>query len=113
MGHSQALNICNAVSIFLPVFSRCFPIFPIYNILAPRFITSPIIKPLLNYATRQIQSLLNINAPDWFPIVQWLGVMKLDICVSVIISAVLGKMVLSGLSAGGSMRKVHFGGGKD
>jgi len=77
------------------------------------FITVVGIKPLLNYATRQIQSLLNINAPDWFPIVQWLGVMKLDICVSVIISAVLGKMVLSGLSAGGSMRKVHFGGGKD
>ena len=42
MGHSYALNICNAVSIFLPVFSRCFPIFPIYNTLAPRFITSPI-----------------------------------------------------------------------
>lgn len=42
MGHSYALNICNAVSIFLPVFSHCFPIFPIYNILAPRFITSPI-----------------------------------------------------------------------
>ena len=76
------------------------------------FITVVGVKPL-NYATRQIQSLLNINAPDWFPIVQWLGVMKLDICVSVIISAVLGKMVLSGLSAGGSMRKVHFGGGKD
>ena len=77
------------------------------------FITVVGIKPLLNYATRQIQSLLNINAPDWFPLIQWLGVMKLDICVSVIISAVLGKMVLSGLSAGGSMRKVHFGGGKD
>lgn len=77
------------------------------------FITVVGVKPLLNYATRQIQNLLNINAPDWFPIVQWLGVMKLDICVSVIISAVLGKMVLSGLSAGGSMRKVHFGGGKD
>ena len=77
------------------------------------FITVVGVKPLLNYATRQIQSLLNINAPDWFPIVQWLGVMKLDICVSVIISAVLGKIVLSGLSAGGSMRKVHFGGGKD
>ena len=77
------------------------------------FITVVGVKPLLNYATRQIQSLLNINAPDWFPIVQWLGVMKLDICVSVIISAMLGKMVLSGLSAGGSMRKVHFGGGKD
>lgn len=77
------------------------------------FITVVGVKPLLNYATRQIQSLLNINAPDWFPIVQWLGMMKLDICVSVIISAVLGKMVLSGLSAGGSMRKVHFGGGKD
>jgi len=77
------------------------------------FITVVGVKPLLNYATRQIQSLLNINAPDWFPIVQWLGVMKLDICVSVIISAVLGKMVLSGLSSGGSMRKVHFGGGKD
>ena len=77
------------------------------------FITVVGVKPLLNYATRQIQSLLNINAPDWFPLIQWLGVMKLDICVSVIISAVLGKMVLSGLSAGGSMRKVHFGGGKD
>ena len=77
------------------------------------FITVVGIKPLLNYATRQIQSLLNINAPDWFPLIQWLGVMKLDICVSVIIPAVLGKMVLSGLSAGGSMRKVHFGGGKD
>lgn len=77
------------------------------------FITVVGIKPLLNYATRQIQSLLNINAPDWFPLIQWLGVMKLDICVSVIISAVLGKMVLSGLSVGGSMRKVHFGGGKD
>ena len=77
------------------------------------FITVVGVKPLLNYATRHIQSLLNINAPDWFPLIQWLGVMKLDICVSVIISAVLGKMVLSGLSAGGSMRKVHFGGGKD
>lgn len=77
------------------------------------FITVVGVKPLLNYATRQIQSLLNINAPDWFPLIQWLGVMKLDICVSVIISAVLGKMVLSGLSAGDSMRKVHFGGGKD
>lgn len=77
------------------------------------FITVVGVKPLLNYATRQIQSLLDINAPDWFPLIQWLGVMKLDICVSVIISAVLGKMVLSGLSAGGSMRKVHFGGGKD
>lgn len=77
------------------------------------FITVVGVKPLLNYATRQIQSLLNINAPDWFPLIQWLGVMKLDICVSVIISAVLGKMVLSGLSAGGSMRKVRFGGGKD
>ena len=77
------------------------------------FITVVGVKPLLNYATRQIQSLLNINAPDWFPLIQWLGVMKLDICVSVIISAVLGKMVLSGLSSGGSMRKVHFGGGKD
>ena len=77
------------------------------------FITVVGVKPLLNYATRQIQSLLNINAPDWFPLIQWLGVMKLDTCVSVIISAVLGKMVLSGLSAGGSMRKVHFGGGKD
>ena len=82
-------------------------------LLSIGFITVVGVKPLLNYATRQIQSLLNINAPDWFPIVQWLGVMKLDICVSVIISAVLGKMVLSGLSSGGSMRKVHFGGGKD
>ena len=77
------------------------------------FITVVGVKPLLNYATRQIQSLLNINAPDWFPIVQWLGVMKLDICVSVIISAVLGKMVLSGFSAGDSMRKIHFDGGKN
>lgn len=74
------------------------------------FITVVGVKPLLNYATRQIQSLLNINAPDWFPIVQWLGVMKLDICVSVIISAVLGKLVLSGLTAAGGMRKMHFGG---
>lgn len=75
------------------------------------FITIVGVKPLLNYATRQIQSLLNINSPDWFPIAQWLGVMKLDICISVIISAVLGKMLMAGLTAGGSMRKMHFGGG--
>ena len=54
MGHSYALNICNAVSIFLPVFSHCFPIFPIYNILAPRFITSPL---MLALASRRNASL--------------------------------------------------------
>ena len=61
MGHSYALNICNAVSIFLPVFSRCFPIFPIYNILAPRFITSPIIctyPAMRNYPINFINELV-------------------------------------------------------
>lgn len=75
------------------------------------FITVAGVKPLLDWATRQIQSLLNINAPDWFPIVQWLGVMKLDICVSVMLSAVLAKLMLAGLTAAGGLRRMHFGGG--
>ena len=66
---------------------------------------------MLDWATRQFLALLNINAPDWFPIVGWLGVMKLDICVSVLLSAVLAKLMLSGLTAAGGLRRMHFGGG--
>ena len=75
------------------------------------FITVVGVKPLLDWAMRQFQTLLNIQSPDYFPLVQWLGVMKLDICVSVMLSAVLAKLMLSGLTAAGGLRRMHFGGG--
>ena len=37
--------------------------------------------------------------------------MKLDICVSVMLSAVLAKLMLAGLTAAGGLRRMHFGGG--
>ena len=77
------------------------------------FITVVGVKPLLTWATQQIQSLLNISTPEWFPIIGWLGVMKLDICVSVMLSAVLAKLMLAGLTASGGLRRMHFGSGKD
>jgi len=77
------------------------------------FITVVGVKPLLTWATQQIQSLLNISSPDWFPLVQWLGVMKLDICVSLMLSAVLAKLTINGLTAAGGLKRMHFGGGKD
>ena len=77
------------------------------------FITIVGAKPLLDWAARQIQGLLNISSPDWFPLVQWLGVMKLDICVSLMLSAVLAKLTINGLTAAGGLKRMHFGGGKD
>ena len=62
------------------------------------FITVVGVRPLLNFVTRQIQSLLAVNSPDWLP---------------VMLSAVLAKLMVAGLTSGGSLRKMHFGGGKD
>lgn len=75
------------------------------------FITVVGVRPLLNFVTRQIQLLLAVNSPDWLPVMQWLGVMKLDICISIMLSAVLAKLMVAGLTSGGSLRKMYFGGG--
>ena len=75
------------------------------------FITVVGVKPLLDWAMRQFQSQLNIHSPDWFPIGGWLGVMTMDICLIVMLSAVLAKLMLSGLTAAGGLRRMHFGGG--
>ena len=69
------------------------------------------VQPFLNMATGKILQSLNITAPSWFPIMQWLGLMQLDVCVSILISAVTIKLMVGGLTAGGNLKKVRIGGG--
>ena len=69
------------------------------------------VKPLPDWATRQIQPLPGVSSPEWFPVVQWPGVPKLDICISVMFSAVLAKLTIAGLTSAGGLRKMQIGGG--
>lgn len=94
-----AVAVGALTSVFTWLFVR------IITLLGLSFVTFYGVKPLLNNVVNMIKNLLNIQTPTFFPLVEWLGVMKFDICVSIIISAVLTKLVVSGLS-GGSFKKV-------
>lgn len=72
------------------------------------------VKPLLNQVSDIVRSMLNINTPEWFPIFQWAGVLQLDVCASIWISAISAKLLYSGLSQStGKMSKMRVSGGGD
>lgn len=94
-----------ASSIVTWVITRIIAIFGI------GFISILGVKPLLNQVANLIRNMLNINTPDWFPIFQWAGVLQLDVCASIWLSAISAKLLLSGLNAKtGSMKKMRVGG---
>lgn len=69
------------------------------------------IKPLYDNLIDAILDTANIANIDMMPIKDWLGVLKVDICLSIIISAIGLKIVLMGLNASGGIKKARLGGG--
>lgn len=74
------------------------------------FVTYKGVKPLYDNLTNQIKSYLNLTSPDSFPLVEWLGVMRVDVCLSILISAIGLKLILTGLGAAGGVTKMRVGG---
>lgn len=68
------------------------------------------IKPLYDNLIDAILDTANIQNADMMPIKEWLGVLKVDICLSIIISAIGLKVILMGLNAAGGLKKAKLGG---
>lgn len=76
------------------------------------FITYIGVKPLYDNVMNRIRAMMNMNSPDSFPVVEWLGVLRFDVCVSIILSAISIKILMMGLSKTGSVKKAKLGGGE-
>ena len=76
------------------------------------FVTYQGIKPLYDWVAREIQTRINVSSPDAFPVIEWLGVLRFDVCISIFLSAAGLRLLMMGLSQSGEMRKARLGGGK-
>lgn len=69
------------------------------------------IKPLYDNLIREITNSANISSAEMLPIAEWLGVLKVDVCLSIIISAIGLKVAMMGLNAAGGLKKPRLGAG--
>lgn len=82
----------------------------ILGIFGVSMITYVGIKPLYDNVTNKVITMLNIDSPEYFPIMEWLGVLRFDVCLSIVISAIGIKIVMMGLNASGGLTKMKLGG---
>lgn len=68
------------------------------------------IKPLYDWLAREIQSQFGVGSPDAIPVLTWLGVLKIDVCISIVLSACLLRLLMMGLDAAGNVSQIKFGG---
>lgn len=68
------------------------------------------IKPLYDNLINAILDTASIQNAEMMPIKDWLGVLKVDVCLSIIISAIGLKILLMGLNAAGGLKKARLGG---
>lgn len=68
------------------------------------------IKPLYDNLINAILDTASIQNAEMMPIKEWLGVLKVDVCLSIIISAIGLKILLMGLNAAGGLKKARLGG---
>ena len=68
------------------------------------------IKPLYDNLIKAILDTASIQNAEMMPIKEWLGVLKVDVCLSIIISAIGLKILLMGLNAAGGLKKARLGG---
>lgn len=57
------------------------------------------VKPLYDAVIFKVKAYMAMKSPEGIPIIEWLGVLRLDICVSILISALGIKIVLNGLDS--------------
>lgn len=76
------------------------------------FITYLGVKPLYDNVMGQIRSMMSIRSPDFLPLIEWLGVLRVDVMVSIVISAIGIRMLMDGLTAAGGIKKARLGGGE-
>lgn len=67
------------------------------------------IKPLYDNLINAILDTASIQNAEMMPIKDWLGVLKVDVCLSIIISAIGLKILLMGLNAAGGLKKARLG----
>ena len=75
------------------------------------FITYIGVKPLYDNVMNRIRGMMRVSSPDALPLIEWLGVLRVDIMISILISAIGIRMIMQGLTAAGGIKKARLGGG--
>lgn len=66
------------------------------------------LRPFYDYVSNEVRRYMVINNPSGMPIVEWLGVLKFDVCISIMLSAVTMKLLLKGLDASGHLKTMRI-----
>lgn len=67
------------------------------------------VRALFDKLVDQALGYMNVTSPEDYPIMEWLGMLRLDVCMTIIISSVSIKITLSAIEGG---MKMAFGGKK-
>jgi len=74
------------------------------------FVTYLGVKPLYDTIIGRIRGMMAVSSPEAIPIIEWLGVLRFDVMISIVISAVGIKLVMRGLNAAGNIKQAKLGG---
>lgn len=76
------------------------------------FIVYQGVKPLYDWIESEIRNRLAIASPAGMPIMEWLGVLRFDVCITIFLSAAGLRLLMMGVNQAGDVKKARLGGGK-
>lgn len=74
------------------------------------FVTYLGVKPFYDATMSQIRSMMRVSSPEFLPLIEWMGVLRVDVMISIVISAVGIKLLMRGLTQAGGVKKARLGG---